>query len=64
MEVTVKDHRITGIQVTESNISSDDFNLAVAQRVMDQQSLQVDTVSRTTISTRAFLKAVENALRP
>jgi uncharacterized protein with FMN-binding domain len=34
----------------------------VARNVIDEQSLQVDAVTGATITSKAFLKAIENAL--
>ncbi|HCC33926.1 MAG TPA: hypothetical protein DEQ28_08540 [Clostridiales bacterium] len=64
VEVTVADHRVQDIRVTRSGLEGRALSQALVREVVGRQSLQVDTVSGATISTRAFLKAVENALRP
>ncbi len=58
--VTVVNHSITHIQV----IDSEQLKLmnSAAEAVKKEQSLQIDTVSGATVTTKAFLKAVENAL--
>ncbi|HHY93241.1 MAG TPA: FMN-binding protein [Firmicutes bacterium] len=38
--------------------------VVVIQRVLQQQALDVDTVSGATSSSKTILKAIENALRP
>jgi uncharacterized protein with FMN-binding domain len=39
-----------------------DFNAKVATAIMKNQSPRIDIVSGATVSTRAYQKAVENAL--
>jgi uncharacterized protein with FMN-binding domain len=64
VEVTVADRRIQDIRITRSGLEGQALGQALIREVLERQSLQVDTVSGATISTRAFLKAVEDALRP
>lgn len=61
--VTVESGRVTGIDVVKDVL----FNLPdVTQRTLDAvietQSLEVDIISGATVTARAYLKAVENAL--
>jgi uncharacterized protein with FMN-binding domain len=61
VRVTIEDGRIAGIEFTEK---PDDgkFSGEAVDAVLQAQSLQIDTVSGASINTRAFQKAVENAL--
>ncbi len=43
-------------------ISVTEVSLKLFEEVKTEQSLQVDTVSGATVSTKAYLKAIENAL--
>lgn len=63
VKVEVRGHRIVAIEVNE-NRDSDYLDRAkgVAKRVIGKQSLNVDTVTGATVSSKAVLKAVENAL--
>ena len=63
VHVTVKDHKIAAIEVDESR-KSDYLDRAkfVTKRVIKEQSLDVDTVTTATFTSRAILKAIENAL--
>jgi len=63
LRVTVKDHKITRIAIVKdeefarSKVSGELFDKVVAA-----QSLKVDTVTGATVSSKAYLKALENAL--
>lgn len=60
VEVTVKEHKTTDIRI----IAGDQQNIIadVIQRVKETQSLQIDAVPRASVTTKAVLKSVENAL--
>lgn len=63
-DVTIVDGKVTDIQLTASidpAAENADAELLYA-RVIDAQSLQVDTISSATLTGKAYLKAVENAL--
>lgn len=63
-EVTVRRGAVTGIMLTEDR--SDEWvekAKGVGQRVIDKQSLKVDAVTGATITSKAMLKAIENALK-
>ena len=63
--VTVKDHRIESIRVTKPQVVAKPETIEeLTSRVLQSQSTAVDTVSSATIDSKAFLKAVENALTP
>ena len=62
-EVSVRDHRITGIELYEDRDSEwVDKAKDVGRRVVEKQSLDVDAVSGATITSKAMLKAIEKAL--
>lgn len=61
VEVTVEDGRMTDIAIVKGDANRAHMETAV-QKVIDRQTLEVDTVSGATVSTKAVLKAIENAL--
>ena len=61
VKVTVKDGRITHIEYDHTH-ERGYRGEAVVPRVVDEQSLQVDTVSGATDSGKVLLKAIEKAL--
>lgn len=63
VSVTVKDHKITGIElVKDVTFSKPEVYETLFNRVMEKQSIEVDTVSGATVTSKAYLKAIENAL--
>ena len=64
LEVIVKNHRIENVKVLKNR---DDEHAkkaeGVIKRVVESQSLKVDAISGATTTSKAFLKAIENALR-
>ncbi len=61
--VTVMDHRINGIQVTDDMmISKAEVTDELINRVLEKQSTAVDVVSGATVTSKAYLKSIENAL--
>ena len=65
VEVTVKDHRITDIAVVkEQVIITPETAAALKDEVLEAQNTQVDAVASATVTSKAYLKAVENALNP
>ena len=61
-EVTVKDHKITGITLLEHKTERGKPAEVIPDRVLEAQSLQVDTVSGATNSSKVILKSIENAV--
>ena len=63
LSVTVVDHRITAIAIVKDvkypkqEVSDDIF-----QKVIGAQSLKVDAISGSTITTKAYQKSIEHAL--
>lgn len=64
VEVVVAEHEITQIAVLK-NIEDDEYAKkaeGVVDLVLKEQSLKVDVVTGATITSKALLKAIENAL--
>ena len=63
-DVTVTNGRVTDIELTKSiDLGAENAGAEeLYERVIKAQSLQVDTISSATLTGRAYLKAVENAL--
>ena len=63
-EVTVTDGKVTDIQLAgtqDPGAGLFDYEM-LYERVIEAQSLQVDTISGATLTSKAHLQAVENAL--
>lgn len=63
-DVTVTNGKVTSIQLAASTDPGSENTDAqmLYDRVIQAQSLQVDTISGATLTSKAYLKAVENAL--
>ena len=62
-DVTVANGRVTAIQLAGSQDPGGDFDYRMLyDRVVTAQSLQVDTISGATLTSKAYLQCVENAL--
>ena len=63
-DVTVAGGRVAGIQLAGSRDpgAKNTGHEALYERVIEAQSLQVDTISGATLTSKAYLQAVENAL--
>ena len=64
VQVTVKDHRLQAVESTGGRQAQDAVIRQIFARMVEVQSVQVDTVSGASLTTRAVSKAVENALNP
>jgi uncharacterized protein with FMN-binding domain len=71
VRVTVKDHRITAVTMLDENrtlmgrftdVITGKYTDELAAKVASQGTLKVDAVSGPTVSQKALLKAIENAL--
>ena len=64
-QVTVSSGQVTGIQLVDSSDpgGKNTQHEALYDRVIQAQSLQVDTISGATLTSKAYLQAVENALK-
>jgi uncharacterized protein with FMN-binding domain len=61
--VSVKDHKIVEVANTNKRTGMlKDLNAKIEKEIMTRQSPRIDVVSGATVNTRAFQKAVENAL--
>jgi uncharacterized protein with FMN-binding domain len=63
VEVTVKDHLIDHARILKHQNGQGSAGEAVVEKAAQLDSLQVDTVSGATYSSKVLLKAMENALR-
>lgn len=63
VKVTVEDHRITDILPVKIQSGRDSLDKELKEKVILQQTADVDVVSGATASSNAYLKAVENALK-
>ncbi len=65
VEVTVENAMIQDIAVIEPHpFHRQELIDTLTERIVERQTLQVETVTGATVSSKAFLKAVENALVP
>ncbi len=62
VEVEVRDHEITGIEVLEHKASYLEQAKEIAGAVCSKQSLEVDAITGATLTSDTVLKAIENAL--
>jgi uncharacterized protein with FMN-binding domain len=63
VQVTVSSGKVTDIKLLQNTEKREpEFTDELYNRVIKSQSLQVDTISGATITSKAYLKAVENAL--
>lgn len=63
VEVTIKDHKIVNIKTKKGMMFRvTDVEDELINNVIKNQSLDVDVVSGATVSSKAILKAIENAL--
>lgn len=64
VEVTVADHRITGIRITKDVLfPKQEVADELIGRVLEKQGTDIDTVSGATVTCKAYLKAIEDALK-
>jgi uncharacterized protein with FMN-binding domain len=63
-EVTVSSGKVSAITLVDSSFEYKDTEKldALYCRVIEQQTLQVDTISGATLTSKGYLQAVENAL--
>lgn len=63
VEVTILDHRITDVQSVKIQDGRDSLTEDLKEKVLSEQTVDVDAVSGATASSNAYLKAIENALK-
>jgi uncharacterized protein with FMN-binding domain len=64
VEATVKDHRIQAVKSTGGKQAQGTVVRQILARIVEEQSVKVDTVSGASLTTKAVSKAIENALKP
>ncbi len=62
VEVAVEDGNIVSIQLLDG-FNQEDLKSKIYQEIIGKQSLMVDVHSGATVSSKAYLKAIENALQ-
>lgn len=62
VRVKIQDHKITDVEVIEHKESYMEQARQIAERVCDEQSLNVDAISGATLTSDTVKKAIENAL--
>lgn len=63
VQVTVSSGKVTEIKLLKNKEKQPpEFTNKLYDRVIEAQSLQVDTISGATLTSKAYLKSVENAL--
>ena len=63
VEVTVTDHKVTAIKVVKDvTFKNPARRRQIIDSVIKAQSLKVDTITGATATSKAYLKAIENAL--
>lgn len=64
VNVTVKDHKITKIDVVKDvTISKQEVKEEIIKNVIEKQNTNVDVVSGATVTSKAYLKSMENAFK-
>lgn len=62
-KVTIKDKEIIDIEFTDDiTLSQDEVREEIINRIIDEQRINVDVVSGATVTSKAYMKAVEDAL--
>lgn len=63
IQVTISKRKVTDIKLLEhKEKNSSEITNTLFNRVIQSQSLQVDTISGATLTSKAYLKGIENAL--
>lgn len=64
VEVVVFNHEITSIKVIDTvTFEKADVTEMLINRVVEEQSLEIDNIAGASLSVNAYLKAIENALK-
>ncbi len=64
VEVTVRNHKIVSIRTLKPQVFAKDETIeTLTEKILSSQSTDVDAVSGATADSKAYLKAVENALK-
>lgn len=62
VQVTISSGKVTDIKILEDAVKNSQYPEGLYDKIINSQTLQIDTVSGATITCKAYLKAVENAL--
>lgn len=63
VNVTVKDHKITGIEIVKDVLfPKPEFTAELVDKVLEKQSPKIDAISGSTVTCKAYLKSMDNAL--
>lgn len=64
VNVTIENHAITKIElVKDVMIPQPDLKYKIFNEVVESQSLSIDVISGATVTSKAYLKSIENALK-
>ncbi len=64
VNVTVKDHKITGVEIVKDVLfPKPEVTAELVEKVLEKQSPNIDAVSGSTVTSKAYLKSIENALK-
>ncbi len=64
IEVTIVDHMITELVVIDDvTFANPDVTRALFDQIITSQDIDIDIIAGSTITTKAYLKAIENALK-
>ncbi|MCX7921895.1 MAG: FMN-binding protein [Clostridia bacterium] len=64
VSVIIKDHKITKINIVKDiTFPKPEWTKEILNKVIEKQSTNIDVVSGATVSSKAYLKAIENALK-
>ncbi len=62
-KVTVKDKKIIDIEFPDDiTLSQDEAREEIINRIIDEQKVKVDVVSGATVTSKAYMKSIEDAL--
>lgn len=65
VQVTIEDGKIVSIlNVLNNEDKTEEFLDELYGRVIDAQSLEIDAIATATLTTKAYLKSIEDALTP
>lgn len=62
VEVSVKNQKIENIKVLTEPLTPD-VSSELSEKIIEKQNVNVDVISGATVSSKAYLKSVENALK-
>ncbi len=64
MNITIKEHKIIKIDVVKDVFfSKPEVTEALLSKVLEKQNANVDVISGATVTSKAYLKAIENSLK-